>query len=103
MQKFTKGLVQITDLLEPPPLYNGLWGGGGGGGSKKFLLEIVLFANKCILVKDICRKKYIYFKNAKNCKRFGSNNRFIGTTPLCIIDYGGGGWFQEISWNHPPP
>ena len=34
MQKFTKGLVQITDLLEPPPLYNGLW---GGGGSKKFL------------------------------------------------------------------
>ena len=35
MQKFTKGLVQITDLLEPPPLYNGLW--GGGGGSKKFL------------------------------------------------------------------
>ena len=27
MQKFTKGLVQITDLLEPPPLYNGLWGG----------------------------------------------------------------------------
>ena len=28
MQKFTKGLVQITDLLEPPPLYNGLWGGG---------------------------------------------------------------------------
>ena len=35
MQKFTKGLVQITDLLEPPPLYNGLW--GGGGGSKIFL------------------------------------------------------------------
>ena len=34
MQKFTKGLVQITDLLEPPPLYNGF---GGGGGSKKFL------------------------------------------------------------------
>ena len=33
MQKLTKGLVQITDLLEPPPLYNGLW----GGGSKKFL------------------------------------------------------------------
>ena len=29
MQKNTKGLVQITDLLEPPPLYNGLWGGGG--------------------------------------------------------------------------
>ena len=27
MQTFTKGLVQITDLLEPPPLYNGLWGG----------------------------------------------------------------------------
>ena len=40
MQKITKGLVQITDLLEPPSLYNGLWGGG---------------------------------------------------------------WFQEISWNHPPP
>ena len=33
MQKITKGLVQITDLLEPPSLYNGLW----GGGSKKFL------------------------------------------------------------------
>ena len=30
MQKLTKGLVQITDLLEPPSLYNGLWGGGGG-------------------------------------------------------------------------
>ena len=61
MQKITKGLVQITDLLEPPSLYNGLW---GGGGSKKFLgttpphnplykgwvvptnlLEITLFAN----------------------------------------------------------
>ena len=28
MQTYTKGLVQITDLLEPPPLYNGLWGGG---------------------------------------------------------------------------
>ena len=27
-QKFTKGLVQITNLLEPPPLYNGLWEGG---------------------------------------------------------------------------
>ena len=27
MQKITKGLVQITDLLEPPSLYNGLWGG----------------------------------------------------------------------------
>ena len=27
MQKFTKGLVQITNLLEPPPLYYGLWGG----------------------------------------------------------------------------
>ena len=57
MQKFTKVLVQITDLLQPPPLYNGLWGGGvvvprnilepppphnplykgGGGGSKKSL------------------------------------------------------------------
>ena len=35
MQKITKGLVQITDLLQPPSLYNGLW--GGGGGSKKSL------------------------------------------------------------------
>ena len=25
MQKITKGLVQITDLLEPPSLYNELW------------------------------------------------------------------------------
>ena len=34
MQKFTKGLVQITDLFNHPlSLYNGLW----GGGSKKFL------------------------------------------------------------------
>ena len=32
MQKFTKSFGsnnQITDLLQPPPLYNGLWGGGG--------------------------------------------------------------------------
>ena len=33
MQNLPKVLVQITDLLEPPPLYYGLW----GGGSKKFL------------------------------------------------------------------
>ena len=86
MQKFTKGLVQITDLLEPPPLYNGLW--GGGRGSKKFLgppppqsiiqsgvvptnpLEITLFANLSILVKNICRYKCIQFKNAKIYQKF---------------------------------
>ena len=43
MQKFTKGLVQITDLLEPPPLYNGLW--GGRGVVPRNPLEITLFAN----------------------------------------------------------
>ena len=59
MQNFIKGLVQITDLLEPPPLYNGLWGrmvprnflkshnplykGGGVGPINP--LEITLFAN----------------------------------------------------------
>ena len=120
MQKFTKGLVQITDLLEPPlcimdygnfleppppPIICYTKGGG---------------SNKSLRNNPFCKLMYPGERYAKisvyNLKMQKFTKGLVQITdllepPLCIMDYGNfleppppppynllykGGWFQQI-------